>query len=174
MEMVETFKMDTEYEERLNQIKEFNRNNAWKKKALELTVMCFPMSYFGNFPVTVSIYHGDGTVIISHGGIEMGQGINTKVAQVCAYILKIPLDMVKVKGADTFVSPNSMVSSSSITSDCVAFATVKACNELLHRMEEVKKDMDEPTWLDVVKKAFDAGEFVIFLLFSLFRIFDCV
>lgn len=157
MEMVETFKMDTDYEERLNQIKEFNRNNAWKKKALELTVMCFPMSYFGNFPVTVSIYHGDGTVLISHGGIEMGQGINTKVAQVCAYTLKIPLDMVKVKGADTFVSPNSMASAGSITSECVAFATVKACNELLQRMEEVKKDMDEPTWLDVVKKAFDAG-----------------
>lgn len=158
MEMVDTFKMDTEYEERQNQIKEFNRKNAWKKKALQLTVMCFPMAYYGNYSVTVSIYHGDGTVLISHGGIEMGQGINTKVAQVCAHILKIPLEMVKVKGADTFVSPNNIASSGSITSECVAFATVKACNELLQRMEEVKKMMDEPTWLDVVKKAFDAGE----------------
>ncbi|CAH0726755.1 unnamed protein product, partial [Brenthis ino] len=157
MDMMDMFKRDTKYDERKAQIDEFNSKNAWKKKALQLTVMSFPIVYFGNFPVTISVYHGDGSILISHGGIEMGQGINTKVAQVCAYSLKIPLNMVRVKGADTFTSPNSMATAGSITSESVAFATIKACNELLERLEPVRKEMDEPTWLDIIKKAFEKG-----------------
>lgn len=52
-----------------------------------------PMSWLldisGQYPVLVSIYHGDGSVVISHGGIEMGQGINTKVNITFTHILNL-------------------------------------------------------------------------------------
>ncbi|XP_047534257.1 xanthine dehydrogenase 1-like [Vanessa atalanta] len=156
-DMIDTFKMDTNYNDRRAEIEKYNATNAWKKKGLQLTIMSYPIVYYGNFSVTISVYHADGTILMSHGGIEMGQGINTKAAQVCAYTLKVPLSMVTVRGSDNFVSPNSMASSGSITSEAVAFATVKACNELLKRLETVKEELDEPTWQEVVKAAYDKG-----------------
>lgn len=54
--------------------------NRWKKQGMSLVPMAWLLDLFGIYPVLISIYHGDGTVAISHGGIEMGQGINTKVS----------------------------------------------------------------------------------------------
>lgn len=157
-ELLLTFKNDIKYEERKAEIEKYNDHNAWKKRAIQISIMSYPIGYAYNFPVTVSVYHGDGTILISHGGIEMGQGINTKVAQVCAYTLKVDLDKVAVQGSDTFVSPNSMASNGSYTSECLAFATVKACEELLERMEPARSELNEPTWEEVVKRSFDKGK----------------
>ncbi|XP_068627552.1 uncharacterized protein [Battus philenor] len=156
-EMIATFKMESNFDDRRSEIDKYNAANAWRKRSLKLSIMSFPISYSGNFPVTISVYHADGSVLVSHGGIEMGQGINTKVAQVCAHALNIPLNMVTVKGSDTFTSPNSMASNGSITSECVAFATLKACKELLTRLEPAKKNMVEPTWDRIIKKSYDDG-----------------
>lgn len=156
-DMIDKFVTDSRYKEREADIEIFNTNNAWKKRAMKLSIMSFPLEYYGNFSVVISVFHGDGTILISHGGIEMGQGINTKIAQVCAYSLKVPLKMVAVKGADNFISPNNMASSGSITSECVAFATIKACEELLSRLEPVRLELKEPTWEEVVKAAHNKG-----------------
>lgn len=48
----------------------------------------FGMSYtWNNFTVMVNVYYKDGTVAVTHGGVEMGQGINTKVSDICVIIL---------------------------------------------------------------------------------------
>lgn len=65
------------------------------------------------------MYGVDGTVSVSHGGIEMGQGINTKVAQVVAHTLAIPLQKVKIHAADNLISPNATFTAGSITSEVV-------------------------------------------------------
>ncbi|XP_052748813.1 uncharacterized protein LOC113513041 [Galleria mellonella] len=155
-DMIATLKYSSNYDTRKTEIATYNSENAWKKKGLKLSIMSFPIEYSWNFPVTVSVYHGDGTVAISQGGIEMGQGINTKIAQVCAYTLKIPLEKVSVIGSNSFVSPNAMCSNGSITSDCVAYATLRACKELLNRFEDIKENTNEP-WEETVKKAFEKG-----------------
>ncbi|XP_063364928.1 uncharacterized protein LOC134653488 [Cydia amplana] len=152
-----SFKTDIKYDERKAEIEKYNAENAWKKRALDISIMSYPIGYSWNFPVSISVYHADGTVGISHGGIEMGQGINTKVAQVCAYTLKVPLDKISVRGSDTFTSPNAMASNGSITSECVAFATIKACNDLTARMEPARAELAEPTWEEVVKRAYKKG-----------------
>ncbi|KAM3958780.1 uncharacterized protein ACR2FA_007186 [Aphomia sociella] len=154
--MISTLKYNSNFDARKTEIEKYNSENAWKKKALRLSIMSFPIEYSWNFAVTVSVYHGDGTVAISHGGIEMGQGINTKIAQVCAYTLKVPLEKVSVIGSNSFVSPNSMSTNGSITSDSVAYATVRACKELLNRFEDVKSDTNE-SWEKTVKKAYEKG-----------------
>ncbi len=69
------------------------------------------------YPVLVNIFAEDGTVSISHGGVEMGQGINTKVAQVAAMALGIPLETIKVKPCSTLTNANTATTGGSTTSE---------------------------------------------------------
>lgn len=83
--------------------------------------MQYKVQYFGSFPTYIAIYHSDGTVAVTHGGIEMGQGINTKVAQVVAYALGIPLEFVRVKPTDNVSAANAFVSGATVTSESVCY-----------------------------------------------------
>ncbi|KAF2900359.1 hypothetical protein ILUMI_05828 [Ignelater luminosus] len=141
-----------DYDNRLKSVEEFNKNNRWKKKALSLVPMTYILRYAGNLSSTVAIYAGDGTVAVSHGGIEIGQGINTKVAQVCAYALGISLDMVSVKVSNNLVSPNNFTTGGSLTSEAICYATLRACEILLQRMKPVKDKMNNPSWKELVKE----------------------
>ncbi|KPJ06623.1 Xanthine dehydrogenase [Papilio machaon] len=156
-ELIEQIKQDSDYENRLNEIANFNKGNRWRKRAIKLMPMTYEIFYVGPYSASVSVYHADGSVIIFHGGIEMGQGINTKVAQVCAYTLKIPLEKVSVKTSSTFTSPNSMATAGSIGSECVAFAVMKACETILERLKPFKEKNENATWNEIVKEAFLAG-----------------
>lgn len=53
--------------------------NRWKKKGISVMPVVFPVDFFFSHHAMVSIYSGDGTVTVTHGGVEMGQGVNTKV-----------------------------------------------------------------------------------------------
>lgn len=81
--------------------------------------MQYTLFYGGILPAYVAIYKGDGTVVVTHGGIEMGQGINTKVAQVTAHILGVPLEMVKIKECTNVLGANSGISGGSMASEAV-------------------------------------------------------
>lgn len=77
---VEEFKKWSEVEKRKEDVGTFNARNRWVKRGISVVPMSYVLAYFGAWSVIVCIYHTDGTVAISHGGIEMGQGINTKVS----------------------------------------------------------------------------------------------
>nr|QLI62141.1 aldehyde oxidase 10 [Streltzoviella insularis] len=156
-EMIEQFKKDVSYDERMAKIKIFNEENRWRKRAMKLLPLTFDIFYMGNFNSIVSIYHTDGSVVITHGGIEMGQGINTKAAQVCAYMLGVPLEKVSVKPSSSVTSPNAIVTGGSIGSECVAFATMKACEIILKRLEPIRKNMSKPSWEEVIIEAYKTG-----------------
>lgn len=74
-ELLPRFLLSTEYRKRRQEIDDFNKKNRWIKRGLGLAVMDFPIFYLGQFTATVAIYHTDGSVVISHGGIEIGQGM---------------------------------------------------------------------------------------------------
>ncbi|XP_047998050.1 indole-3-acetaldehyde oxidase-like [Leguminivora glycinivorella] len=156
-DLIEQLKKDSDFENRYKEVDEFNKNNRWRKRALNLLPMAYDLFYIGNFNSIVSVLHSDGSVVITHGGIEMGQGINTKVAQVAAYMLGVALEKVSIKSSTSFTSPNSMTTGASIGSECVAFATVKACEILLKRLEPIQAKMGKPSWEELVEKAFKAG-----------------
>lgn len=146
-------------EQRKEEIVVFNQENRWKKRGLSVIPLHYALGYpaMFHYGVQVAIYEHDGTVAVSHGGIEMGQGINTKVAQVVAYKLGIPLEMVIVKKSDTMVGANSQVTGGSFGSDLCAHGAKVACGALITRMDVVKERMKkhsktEPTWLELVKK----------------------
>ncbi|PVD33597.1 hypothetical protein C0Q70_04854 [Pomacea canaliculata] len=69
--------------------------NRWKKRGISLVPARYGMGWSGgHYSVFVAIYNSDGSIAIEHGGIDMGQGINTKVAQVCAYELGVPMSLI--------------------------------------------------------------------------------
>lgn len=80
----------------------------------------WPQDYAGRkYTCQVAIYTEDGTVAISHGGIEMGQGLNTKTVQVVAATLKVPLEMISVKVSNNFVANSNWVTGGSRGSELV-------------------------------------------------------
>ncbi|KAF2879409.1 hypothetical protein ILUMI_26762 [Ignelater luminosus] len=84
----------------------------------------------------------------------MGQGINTKVAQVCAFALGIPLNQVSVKPSNVVTTPNAFPTAGSITSEAVCYATLKCCEMLKQRMQPTKDKMKNPTWKELVKQSY--------------------
>ena len=91
-----------------------------------------PCKYYVNlhaivlpFPILISIYENDGSVAITHAGIEMGQGINTKVAQVVASTLGLSsTSEVSVKPSDSLTSANGCVTGGSMGSEMVCLVSV--------------------------------------------------
>uniref|UniRef100_A0A1L8D6P5 Aldehyde oxidase-3 n=1 Tax=Plutella xylostella TaxID=51655 RepID=A0A1L8D6P5_PLUXY len=152
-ELIEKMKMLTEYEKRFRAIKEYNQTNRWMKKAIKINVMLFPVMYYGNYSAFVSIYRGDGTVTVSTGGVEMGQGINTKAAQVCAFTLGVPLHCVSIIPNHSFVCANNVFSGSSITSESVCYSIIKACEILKKRLEPVRQKLANPSWFKLIQQA---------------------
>lgn len=86
--------------------------------------MKFHVEYFGSLHALVSVYHRDGSVSITVGGIEMGQGLNTKVAQTAAHILGVPLEMISIKPSNTLTAPNAIVTGGSIGSEISCFVRI--------------------------------------------------
>ncbi|XP_075210160.1 xanthine dehydrogenase-like [Lycorma delicatula] len=153
--MIEDLKQSSDYEKRLLDVKSFNQNNRWKKRGICLLPMNYPFLYESQFHALVSIYGNDGTVAISHGGVEIGQGINTKIAQVCAYLFGIPLEDVSVKRTMSIASANDSTTGGSITSEAVSYAVQQACKILLKRIEPIKQKMPQASWKEIIKKAYE-------------------
>lgn len=74
VELLPRFLQSTDYQQRRKEIATFNDSNRWVKRGLGLAIMEYPVNLVGQYAATVAIYHVDGTVVIAHGGIEMGQG----------------------------------------------------------------------------------------------------
>ncbi|XP_050344182.1 uncharacterized protein LOC126769434 [Nymphalis io] len=155
-EMINQLKIDSEYESRTKDVKIYNEQNRWRKRSLKIMPMTFDIFYFGNYNSVISVYHGDGTLTIHHGGAAMGQGLNTKIAQVCAYKLGVPLKKIIVRPSTSYFSPNAMVTGGSIGSECIAFATIKACEILLERLAPIK-ETGTLSWEELISKAYGEG-----------------
>ncbi|XP_045500109.1 xanthine dehydrogenase 1-like [Colias croceus] len=156
-EMVEKLKTDANYQERKIMVDTFNKENRWKKRGLRFVLMKWNSVNPFYADVNISVYQSDGTVAIAHGGIEIGQGINTKIIQVCAYFLNIPIDKIIVKASDTVIAPNSSPTVGSATSQMIALSVQRACKELLNRLQPLREELNKPSWEELVKEAFDRG-----------------
>lgn len=152
--MIRELSKSADYEMRKRAVEIFNNENRWKKKGIALVTMMYPFMYWGQFNAMVSICARDGTVCVTHGGIECGQGINTKVAQVAAFTLGIDLSFISVKASNNIVTPNNSVTGGSVSSESCAYSTIQACKELLKRLEPIKKELKDPSWKELVLTAY--------------------
>ncbi|XP_043564200.1 xanthine dehydrogenase-like isoform X1 [Chiloscyllium plagiosum] len=143
---------------RLQAIKKFNADNRWKKKGLAVVPLKYGLYWSESYYLcTVSIFASDGSVMISQGGIESGQGLDTKVAQVCAYALGIPVNSISIKPTTTISSPNSGPTGGSMTSELNCLGVKNCCEILKKRMDPVKDTLPPGTpWKDLVAACFKA------------------
>lgn len=153
-EMGEELKTKADYEKRKAAVDKFNHENRWKKRGLGWAFMKYTPLNSAGYEVNMSIHHGDGSVTINHGGIEIGQGINTKAIQIAAHFFEIPIDKIKVKGQNTITTPNSIFTGSSLTSQNIGEGVERCCKELLARLTPLRVLLLNPSWEDLIKKAY--------------------
>ncbi|GFO23340.1 xanthine dehydrogenase/oxidase [Plakobranchus ocellatus] len=143
-----------EVDARIRQINAFNQENQWKKRGITMTTCKYGMCYFGaGHGATVTIFARDGSVQISQGGVEMGQGLYTKVAQGVAHILGVPLDNIKVRPNQGVISPNSVVSGGSVASESSMQAAIGAAEILRERMKPIKEKFPDADWKTLCEKS---------------------
>lgn len=114
----------SEYYDRKKKIEKFNSKNRWIKRGISITPLLWPLVSVGGLPAYVAIYHRDGSVVISHGGTECGQGINTKATQVASYTLGIPLEMISVKASNNVIGANATTTGGTVTTDLVCYVII--------------------------------------------------
>ncbi|XP_059612742.1 uncharacterized protein LOC132259206 [Phlebotomus argentipes] len=148
------FVRSIDYGTRKRQIEVFNAENRWKKRGISIVPMKYPQMFIGNLPALVSVYHGDGTVAISHAGIEMGQGLNTKAAQVVSKILGVPLSTIVFRPVDNVTSANGSVSGASSTSEGICLSVMRACEIILERMRPLREEMPNASWAELTQECF--------------------
>ncbi|XP_061376971.1 uncharacterized protein LOC133318769 [Danaus plexippus] len=152
--MITRIRTESQYDERRVLVEKFNIDNRWKKRGLKVSFLRWNTSRRKYLDVNLDVYKDDGTVAITHGGIEMGQGMNTRAVQICASFLNIPLDKIQIKCTNTINAPNNSDTESSVTSQNVGRGVRRCCEELLTRLEPAKKQLHDPTWVELVQKAY--------------------
>ncbi|KAI7982356.1 Xanthine dehydrogenase 1 [Camellia lanceoleosa] len=122
------------------EVEKFNFHNRWKKRGVAMVPTKFGISFTTKFMnqagALVQVYT-DGTVLVTHGGVEMGQGLHTKVAQVAASSFNIPLSSVFISETSTDKVPNASPTAASASSDMYGAAVLDACEQIKARMEPV-------------------------------------
>jgi xanthine dehydrogenase large subunit len=135
---------EAKYRERRDSINAFNKVNKRRKRGLALVPLKFGISFTATMlnqgGALLNIYM-DGSVSVNHGGTEMGQGLNTKMAQVCADGLGIDLSYVRVTGTDTQKVPNASATSASSGADINGAAIMNATAQMRARLAPVAANM---------------------------------
>ncbi|RYY41318.1 MAG: xanthine dehydrogenase [Chitinophagaceae bacterium] len=127
-------------EDRRIQVDAFNETHPFKKKGLSLMPICFGISFTNtmmNQARSLIHIYWDGSVSVSTGAVEMGQGINTKMLQVAADALGIAPSRVRVESTNTTRVANTSPSAASATADLNGKAVEDGCTQLMQRLKAV-------------------------------------
>ena len=87
---------------------------------------------------------------MAHGGIEMGQGLHTKMLQVCSKSLGIPISKIYINDTSTATVSNMTATAASMSSDIYGTAILNACGVLNGRLAPVRKNNPEKSWEELV------------------------
>lgn len=133
-------KTQSRFDARVSEIAAFNAAHQHQRRGLAITPVKFGISFttaFFNQAGALVLIYKDGTVQVNHGGTEMGQGLHTKIWQIAADALGVPLDTVRIMPTRTDKVPNTSATAASSGSDLNGAAVVAACEALRHRLAEV-------------------------------------
>jgi xanthine dehydrogenase large subunit len=126
-----------DYTQRRQDIAAYNAKSPVLKRGLALTPLKFGISFnvvhFNQAGALVHVY-ADGSILVNHGGTEMGQGLNTKVAQVVAQALGVPLGRVRVTATDTHKVANTSATAASTGADLNGKAAFDAARQIRERL----------------------------------------
>ncbi|CAH1044799.1 xanthine dehydrogenase molybdopterin binding subunit [Halomonas sp. TD01] len=135
--LVEALENSSDYWARRAAIKAFNTNSPIIKKGLALTPVKFGISFTAqhlNQAGALLHVYTDGSIMINHGGTEMGQGLHTKICQVVARELGLDLDSVRISATRTDKVPNTSPTAASSGADLNGMAARDAASKLRERL----------------------------------------
>lgn len=153
---------ESDYDNRKVAVEKFNTDYKWKKRGMAMIPTKFGISFTALFlnqaGSLIHIYH-DGSVLVAHGGTEMGQGLHTKVTMIVAQALGVPLDNVFIAETATNTVANASATAASASSDLNGYAAFNACQQLNERLapywaklgpKATMKDVAHAAYLDRV------------------------
>ena len=132
------------YAQRRAAVDAFNAKHTSRKRGLALVPLKFGISFTAthlNQGGALLVIYMDGSVSVNHGGTEMGQGLNTKMAQVCADGLGISVSKVRVTATDSQKVPNASATSASSGADINGAAIMNATAQMRERLKPVAARM---------------------------------
>ncbi|ART82137.1 xanthine dehydrogenase molybdopterin binding subunit [Oceanisphaera profunda] len=136
-EMVADLEASSEYAKRRSEIKAFNAQSPILKKGLALTPVKFGISFTASFlnqaGALVHVYT-DGSIHLNHGGTEMGQGLNIKVAQIVAEEFQVDIDRIQITATNTDKVPNTSPTAASSGTDLNGKAAQNAAQTIKQRL----------------------------------------
>jgi xanthine dehydrogenase large subunit len=136
-ELLEQLERNADYQARRAEVATFNRDSRWLKRGIALTPVKFGISFtathLNQAGALLHIYN-DGSVLVNHGGTEMGQGLYIKVLQVVAEELQIDIDRIKASAADTSKVPNTSATAASAGTDLNGKAAQAAARTIKQRL----------------------------------------
>jgi len=139
-------KVSSEFDRRRTEIERFNQSHPHHKRGLAITPAKFGISFtaqFFNQAGALVLIYRDGSVQVNHGGTEMGQGLHTKIQQIAAHGLGLPLEAVRVMPTRTDKVPNTSATAASAGADLNGAAVADACRQLCVRLAEVAANLPE-------------------------------
>ncbi|ANJ71844.1 xanthine dehydrogenase molybdopterin binding subunit [Ralstonia insidiosa] len=136
-ELLDELEATSDYRARREAIRAFNATSPVLKRGLALTPVKFGISFnvkhFNQAGALVHVYN-DGSILVNHGGTEMGQGLNTKVAQVVAHELGVAFTRIRVTATDTSKVANTSATAASTGSDLNGKAAQDAARQIRARL----------------------------------------
>jgi xanthine dehydrogenase molybdopterin binding subunit len=134
----------SDYKKRKENIDNFNSEHIFVKRGIALVPVKFGISFTTAFlnqaGATVNIYR-DGTLQVNHGGVEMGQGLNTKMWQIAAAELGVSLDRIVITPTNTSKVPNASATAASSGADLNGMAVKNAIDILKSRLIPLAKHL---------------------------------
>ena len=138
-ELVAELETDSDYRARRAAIADYNRASPVLKKGLALTPLkfgiAFNVTHLNQAGALVHVYV-DGSILVNHGGTEMGQGINTKVMQVVAHELGVDLERVRATATNTSKVANTSATAASTGADLNGKAAQDAARKIRARLAD--------------------------------------
>lgn len=136
-EMTAELEQSCEYAKRREEIRAFNATSPVLKKGLAMTPVKFGISFTSSFlnqaGALIHIYT-DGSIHLNHGGTEMGQGLNTKVAQIVAEVFQVDIARIQITATNTDKVPNTSPTAASSGTDLNGMAAKNAAETIKQRL----------------------------------------
>lgn len=148
---------NSSYDSRKIDVETFNKENKWRKRGISIVPTVFGLGYIPVYlnqaGALIQVYT-DGSVLLSHGGVEIGQGLHTKMIQIASRILEIPVDFIHIQETATDKVPNASSTAASTASDLNGMAVQNASQIIKERIAPYKTQFPDKDWKFWVQKAY--------------------
>ncbi|KAL4788148.1 Molybdopterin-binding domain of aldehyde dehydrogenase-domain-containing protein [Aspergillus varians] len=148
---------ESSYLERRKAVDDYNRTHKWSKRGMAIVPTKFGISFTALFlnqaGALVHVYH-DGSILVAHGGVEMGQGLHTKMTMIAAEALGVPQADVFISETATNTVANTSSTAASASSDLNGYAIFNACEQINERLRPYREKMPNASMKDLAHAAY--------------------